>query len=107
MDESKPPILLSKFRLHSASQRTCVANDPVPVGLARSAEFNAGERHSRSGQTEARRNDPSDGPLVAVYYRNEEEVHEGFLIALRAMGVVADVEQQPEPVTPPVSGVKP
>ena len=73
MDESKPPILLSKFRSRSASQRTCVAN----------------------------------GPLVTVYYRNEEEVHEGFLIALRAMGVVADVERQPEPAMPPVSGAKP
>jgi len=34
--------------------------------------------------------------MVAVYYRNEEEVREGFLIALRAMGV-ADVEQFPRP----------
>ena len=48
----------------------------------------------------------SDGPSVAVYYRNEEEVREGFLIALRAMGD-ANVERLPEPVMPPAAGAKP
>jgi hypothetical protein len=52
------------------------------------------------------RNDPSDGLSVAVYYRNDEEVREGFLVALRAMGV-AVIEQLPEPVKPPVRGGKP
>jgi hypothetical protein len=50
-------------------------------------------------------NDSPEGPSVAVYHRNEEEVREGFLIALRAMGV-AD-EQHPERVKPPDRGVKP
>ena len=40
------------------------------------------------------------------YYRNEEEVREGFLIALRAMGV-AGAEQHSEPATPHVRGAKP
>ena len=42
----------------------------------------------------------------ASYYRNEEEVRDGFLVALRAMGV-ADIEQDAGPATPPVRGVKP
>jgi hypothetical protein len=32
-------------------------------------------------------NEPRDGHSVAVYYRDEAEVREGFLIALRAMGL--------------------
>ena len=80
MDESKPPIPLSEFRLQSASERTSADIDPAPAELAKSA--------------------------VAVYYRNEEEVGEGFLIALRAMGVPV-VEQVPEPAKPPVRGAKP
>ena len=98
MDESKPPISLNGFRLRSVSQRTSVTIDPVPAELAKSAELDVGERHSRSGRIEARRNDPSGGASVAVYYGDEKEVREGFLIALRAMGLVADVEQLPEPI---------
>jgi hypothetical protein len=52
------------------------------------------------------RSDRSGGLPVAVYYRNEQEVREGFLGALRAMGV-AVIEQLPEPTEPPVSGAKP
>ena len=37
----------------------------------------------------------------ASYYRTEEEVREGFLVALRVMGI-APVEPQPEPARPPV-----
>jgi hypothetical protein len=50
--------------------------------------------------------DFSDGPSVAVYWRNEEEVGEGFLTALSAMGL-ARVEQFREPAKPPVREVKP
>ena len=104
MDESKPSIPDGEFR--SASEWTSADIDPPPAELAKSAELVALERQSRSGQIEPCRNDFSDGPLVAVYYRNEEEVGEGFLIALRAMGV-AVVEQPPEPAKPPVRGAKP
>jgi len=107
MDKSKPPIAPSKFGLRPASERTPADIDPVPAELAKSANFVAIERQSRSAQIEVWRNDPSDGPSVAVYYRNEEEVREGFLIALRAMGVVAGVEQPPEPAMPAVMGAKP
>jgi hypothetical protein len=82
MDESKPPIPPSEFRFRSASERTSADIDPPPAELAKSDE------------------------LVAVYYRNEEEVSRGFLIALSAMGV-AVVEQLPEPAKPPVKGAKP
>jgi hypothetical protein len=44
--------------------------------------------------------------LVAVFYRNEEEVSRGFLIALNAMGG-AHVEEPPEPAMPLVRGAKP
>jgi hypothetical protein len=50
--------------------------------------------------------DFSDGPSVAVYWQNEEEVSEGFLTALSAMGV-AGIEQLPEPAKPPIRGAKP
>ena len=42
----------------------------------------------------------------ASYYRTEEEVREGFLTALRAMGI-APLERQPEPAKPRVGGAKP
>jgi hypothetical protein len=45
-------------------------------------------------------------PSVAVYYRNEEEVRRGFLIALGAMGL-AQFEEPPDPAKPPVRGAKP
>jgi hypothetical protein len=77
MDESKPSNPLSEFRLRSASERNPADIDPPPA----------------------------DGPSVAVYYRNEEEVSRGLLIALSAMGV-AHVEQLPELPKPPVRGAK-
>jgi hypothetical protein len=106
MDESKPSISPSEFRLRSGSERTSADIDPPPAELAKSDELVAIERQSRSGQIEACRNDFSDGPSVAVYYRNEEEVSRGFLIALTAMGF-GRVEQLPEPAKPPVRGAKP
>jgi hypothetical protein len=106
MDESKPPTPPSEFRLRSASERTSADIDPAPAELAKSGELAAFEQQSRSVPVKPCRNDFSDRPSVAVYYRNEEEVREGFLIALRAMGV-AVVEQLPEPAKPPVTGAKP
>jgi hypothetical protein len=75
MDESKPSPPFSEFRLRSASGRTSADIDPPPA----------------------------DGPSVAVYYRNAEEVSRGFLVALGAM----EVGQLPEPTKPPVTGAKP
>jgi len=104
MDESKPPIPPGKFR--SASEWTSADIDPPPAELAKSDELIAVERQSRSGQIEPCRNEFSDGPSVAVYYRNEQEVSEGFLAALSAMGV-AQIEQLPQSAKPPVRRAKP
>jgi hypothetical protein len=106
MDDSKPPIPPSEFRLRSGSDGTAADIDSPPAELAKSDELVAVERQSRSGQIEACRNDFSDGPSVAVYYRNEDEVREGFLIALTAMGI-AGIQQLAEPAKPPVRGEKP
>ena len=85
MDENGPPIPPSEYLLRSALERTSAVIDPPP---------------------EPCRNDPADAPSVAVYYRDEAEVRDGFLIALRAMGL-AGVEQHSEPATPPAGGAKP
>jgi hypothetical protein len=96
MDESKPSIPPSKFRLRSASARTPADIDPPLPELAKSDELVAAERQHRFGQIESSRNDCSDEPSFAVYCRNEREVSEGFLIALSAMGV-ARIDQFPDP----------
>jgi hypothetical protein len=85
MDQNGPPIPPSDFLLRSAPERTSADIDPPPEPCG---------------------NDARDGPSVAVYYRDEAEVREGFPIALRAMGV-AGVEQHPGPAKPPVTGAKP
>jgi hypothetical protein len=85
MDQNGPPVPPSVFLLRSASERASADIDPPP---------------------ELCGNDPRDGPSVAVYYRDEAEVRDGFLIALRAMGL-AGAEQHSEPSTPPAGGAKP
>jgi hypothetical protein len=85
MDQNGPPVPPSDFVLRSASMRTAADIDPPP---------------------EPGRNDPAEGPSVAVYYRDEAEVRDGFLIALLAMGL-AGAEQHAEPATPPVGSAKP
>jgi hypothetical protein len=106
MDESKPPIPPSEFRLQSGSERTSAKPDPLPAELTKSHKLVAPERQSRSGPIDPSRNDCSDEASVVVYYSDEEEVSRGFLIALRAMGL-ADVEQPPEPAKPAVARAKP
>lgn len=106
MDESKPSIPSSKLRLRSASERTAADIDPPCAELAKSDERAAIERQSRPGQIESCQGDFADAPSVAVYYRNAEEVREGFLVALSAMGLER-IEPLLEPATPSVRGVKP
>jgi hypothetical protein len=79
MDESKPSISPSEFRLRPASERTSADIDPPPAELAKSDQLAAVGRQNRSGQIEVRRNHFSDRPSLAVHYRNAEEVREGFL----------------------------
>jgi hypothetical protein len=104
MDKSKPPTPPSEFRFRSASQWASADIDLPSAALAKAAEPAAVERQSRSGQVEPCQD--SDEPSAAVYYRNEEEVSRGFLIALSAMGV-AVVEQLPQPAKPPTGKAKP
>ena len=106
MDESQPPIPTNEFRLRSASKRTSADIDPEFAELTNSGDLAVVGQQGHPGRAEAHQNDHLDGSSVAVYCQNEEEVREGFLVALRAMGV-ADVKQQPEPVMPPVRGAKP
>jgi hypothetical protein len=76
MDERKPSISPSKFHHRSASGQASANIDPPPSG-----------------------NDFPDGFRVAVYYRNEQEVSRGFLLALGAMAI-APLEQLPATATP-------
>jgi hypothetical protein len=93
MDESKPSIPPDKFHLTSASGWTCADIDPM---LAQPDQPASLERQTRCGQIEPSRSDFPAGPSVVTYYRNEQEVSRGFLIALSAIGVAPD-EQSPEP----------
>jgi hypothetical protein len=85
MDQNGPPIPPSDLPSRSASGRTSADVDRPP---------------------QPGRNDLPDGPAVAVYYRDEAEVRDGFLIALSAMGR-AGAERHSEPATPPVGSAKP
>ena len=106
MDESKPPIPSSEFRLQPGSESTSAKPDPLPADSTKSHKLVAPERQYRSGPIDPSRNDFSDEASVVVYYRDEEEVSRGFLIALRAMGL-AVAEQPPEPAKPPVARARP
>ena len=76
MDERKPSIFSGKFHHRSASGQASANIDPPPSG-----------------------NDFPDGSCLAVYYRNEQEVSRGFLLALGAMAI-APLEQLPATATP-------
>jgi hypothetical protein len=106
MDDGKPSIPPHDLRSQSASERPSAAADPPPAALATSEERVSPEGQSRSGQIEPCRTDFSDAPSVAVYYRDEEEVRRGFIIALNAMGL-EQVEEPPEPAMRPVRAAKP
>jgi hypothetical protein len=106
MDDGKPSIPPHDFRSQSAFERPSVAVDPRPAALAASEERVVPEGQSRSGQIEPCRTDFSDTPSVAVYYRNEEEVRRGFLVALSAMGL-AQVKERLELAMRPVRGATP
>jgi hypothetical protein len=106
MDDGKPSISPHDLHSQSASERTSAAVDPPLAALVTSNERVVPEGQSRSGQIEPCRTDTSTAPSVAVYYRNEEEVRRGFLVALSAMGL-AQVDEPPEPAMRPVRGATP
>ncbi|MCK1339824.1 hypothetical protein IVB38_28445 [Bradyrhizobium sp. 38] len=106
MDESRPPVPPVDVQLPSASERTSGDFDPVPMAPAKADESSAAALQRRSEQVEPCRADLADGSSVAIYYRDELEIRDGFLIALRAMGL-ADAERPSDPATPPVGRAKP
>ena len=105
MDESKPSIPSDELNLRPASDWKSAVVDAPPADLAKSGKLVAPGRQRHSDQSELCRNDLADGSSVVVYCRNEE-VSQGYLIALRAMGV-AVVERLPETAKPPVTRAKP
>jgi hypothetical protein len=106
MDKRKPSIPSDELSLRPASDWKSAVVDAPPADLAKSQRLVALGRQRHSDQSELCRNDLPNGPSVVVYCGSEEEVAQGFLIALLAMGVVA-VEQPPEPAKSPVARAKP
>jgi hypothetical protein len=105
MDDSQNPISAYELNLQPASNRSS-AVDELPADLASSLTHIARARHPASDQITPWQNDRFRSASTVVYCGSEEDVHEGFLIALSAMGV-AVVEEPDEPAKAPVAGVKP
>jgi hypothetical protein len=107
MDESKNSIPFNKLDLRPASDLPSVVVDASPADLASSRNHIARERQPHSDQITPWRNDhPSRGASVVVYCGSGEEVREGFLIALNAMGV-AVVEEPVEAAKAPLARDEP
>ena len=103
MDERKPPIPLSEIdpRPAPASGSTSAVIDSPAADLTEPDDPVAREQHNHSGRIEACRNDSRRGAAVAVYYRNAQEVSEGFLTALGAMGIATGRTTPPIPRSQP------
>lgn len=106
MDESHNSIPSSELDPWSASDLTSAVADPPPADLAGSRERAALRLQPHSEPIDCRENDRSGGASVVVYCGSEEEVSQGFLIALGAMGV-AVFEEAAEPARPPSPRIKP
>jgi hypothetical protein len=105
MDDSQNPILPNELDPRVASERTSTAVEGLPAELARSRERAALSQLHHSDQINLRPNDVCEEGSIVVYCGSEEEVAQGFLHALLAMGVV-EVEQPPEPKTPSLARAK-
>jgi hypothetical protein len=66
MDESKPSISPSEFRLQSASEWSSADSDPPPAKFAEADDLVARERQRHFEQIESCRNSCSDGPSGAA-----------------------------------------
>lgn len=106
MDESKNSISPNELIPGPASDRKPAVVGAPHADLARSHEPVVPEPQRHSDQINLRRNDLSSGTSVVVYCGNEEEIAQGFLIALDAMGVV-EFDKPAEPAKAPVAGVRP
>ena len=99
MDESHNSIPSNELVPWSASDLTPAVADPPPADLARPREGIALRPHPHSEPNDFSQNARSGGASVVVYCGSEEEVSQGFLIALGAMGV-AVFEEGAEPARP-------
>jgi hypothetical protein len=106
MDESHKSIPPNQVDCWSALEPTTAVADPPPADWARSHERAALRRQPHSEQIDLRRNEFSGGASVAVYCGNQDEVSQGFLVALGAMGV-AVFEEGAEPARPSFPRLKP
>lgn len=106
MDESHNSIPSSELDPWSASDLTSAVADPPPADLARPRERAALRPQPHSEPFDLSRDDRSGGASVVVYCGSEEEVSQGFLIALGAMGV-AVFEEAAEPARPRFPRIKP
>jgi hypothetical protein len=105
MDGSKNPIFSNGLNPQPTSDRPS-AVDALPADSSSSRMLIARERRPHSDQITPWQNDRCRTPSTVVYYGSEEDVLEGFLIALNAMGVEV-VEEPAEPAKAPVERVKP
>jgi hypothetical protein len=106
MDDSQNPIPSNELDLGFASEQPSTVPDGLPAGLARARERAALSQQRHSDQINLCQNDLCSEASIVVYCGSEEEVAQGFLHALLAMGVVA-VEQPSEPAKPPLARAKP
>jgi hypothetical protein len=102
MDESHNSIPPNEVDRWSALDLTSAVADSPASDLARSRERAALRRQPHSEQMDRF----SGGASVAVYCGNQDEVSQGFLVALGAMGV-AVFEEGAEPARPSFPRLKP
>jgi hypothetical protein len=105
MDGSKKPISSNELNLQPASGRPA-AVAALPADLASSRTLIARKPRPYSDQITPWPNDRCRTASTVVYCGSEEDVLEGFLVALNAMGV-AVVEEPAEPAKAPVGGIEP
>lgn len=106
MDERHNSIPPNEVDRWSALDPTSAVADSAPADPARSRERAAPRRHPHSEQIDLRRSEFSGGASVAVYCGNQDEVSQGFLIALGVMDV-AVFEAGAEPAAAPDAPIKP
>src|ERR1700676_1313049 len=106
MDESKTSISPNALFPGPACDRKPAVGGGPRADLGRSPEAAVPEPQRHSDQINHRRNDLSGGRSFVVYCGDEEEVAQGFFIALDAMGV-AVFEKPAAPAKAPVAGIKP
>ena len=104
MDESHHSIPSNELDPWSASDLTSAVADQPPADLTRPSERAAPRPQPHSEPIDFVQNDRSGGASVVVYCGSEEEVGQGFLIALGAMGVAVFED---EPARPRFPRIKP